>query len=70
MATRSGEQSEQNADYQWLLREASWEEFWFVVDSAVDWIEKREQIKKLRPENGVKQTADSREQHRGVFLLI
>jgi len=61
MSKHLGEQFEQSSDYQWLLREASWKEFWFVVDSAVDWIEKREQITHLRPENGVERPADIRE---------
>ncbi|MFL7840593.1 MAG: hypothetical protein ACK2T4_11770 [Candidatus Promineifilaceae bacterium] len=51
MAIRTGEKSDQKVDYQWLLREATGAEFWFAIDSAVDWIEKRKQIRKLRPVN-------------------
>jgi len=59
MAAPSGERGEHNADCQWLLKEATWEEFWYAVDLIVDWIEKREQISRLRPKKGEssKQTA-------------
>ena len=59
MAAPSGERGEQNADYQWLLHEATWTEFWLAMDSAVDWFEKREQIRRSQLENGdgSKQTA-------------
>ncbi len=70
MSKRSGEQFKQNSDYQWLLQTASWEEFWFAMDAAVDWLEKREQVKNLRPENGVEHLTDIREQNQSVFLLI
>lgn len=70
MAKRSGEQREQNSDYQWLLQEASRGEFWFATDAAADWLKKREQVETLRPDNRVKQTADGREQNWGMFLLI
>ena len=70
MSKRSGEQFKQSSDYQWLLQTASWEEFWFAMDAAVDWLEKREQNKNLRPENRVEQAANIREQNRSVFLLI
>ena len=70
MSKRSGEQFKQSSDYQWLLQEASWEEFWFAMDAAADWLEKREQMKNLRPENRVEQAANIREQNRSVFLLI
>jgi hypothetical protein len=70
MSKHSGEQFEQNSDYQWLLQEASWKELWFATDAAVDWLKKREQMKNLPPENRVKQPADARETNRSVFLLI
>lgn len=37
---------ESNEDYRWLLRKATSGEFWFALDSAVDWIKKKEQIQK------------------------
>ena len=59
MTAPSGELGEQNTDYKWLLHEATWAEFWLAIDSAVDWFEKREQIRRSRLENGEssKQTA-------------
>ena len=33
--------------YQWLLKEASWQEFWLILDELVDWNEKRDEFENL-----------------------
>ena len=38
---------EKDRDYQWLLKEASWQEFWLFLDQLVDWREKREELENL-----------------------
>jgi hypothetical protein len=38
---------EKDKDYQWLMKEASWQEFWLLVDQLVDWNKKRKEIKDL-----------------------
>jgi hypothetical protein len=50
MELETGHQGDPNRDYTWLLREATWREFWFALDQVVDWIKKREEIEKLHEE--------------------
>lgn len=50
MEMQTGFQGEQDRDYSWLLKEASWGEFWFAIDQVVDWIKKREEVEKLQKE--------------------
>ena len=50
MELEIGHQGEPNRDYTWLLREATWGEFWFALDQVVDWIKKREELEKLQEE--------------------
>ena len=38
---------EKERDYQWLLKEASWQEFWLILDQLVDWNKKRKEIESL-----------------------
>jgi hypothetical protein len=38
---------EKDKDYQWLLKEASWQEFWLLLDQLVDWNQKRKEIEGL-----------------------
>jgi hypothetical protein len=38
---------EKDKDYQWLLKEASWQEFWLFLDQLVDWNKKREELENL-----------------------
>jgi hypothetical protein len=36
---------EKERDYQWLLKKASWQEFWLFLDELVDWNKKREEFR-------------------------
>ncbi|MFN2173110.1 MAG: hypothetical protein ACK2U0_16275 [Candidatus Promineifilaceae bacterium] len=47
MDERTKQPLEEERDYQWLLKEASWHEFWLFLDQMVDWNKKREEIEKL-----------------------
>jgi hypothetical protein len=38
---------EKDSDYLWLLKEASWQEFWLFLDQLVDWRKKREELENL-----------------------
>ncbi|MDX1417730.1 MAG: hypothetical protein R3293_26240 [Candidatus Promineifilaceae bacterium] len=38
---------EKERAYQWLLMEASWQEFWHSLDQLVDWNKKREEWERL-----------------------
>jgi hypothetical protein len=44
---QSRQPAENDKDYHWLLKEASWQEFWFFQDQSVDWNKKREELKNL-----------------------
>ena len=50
MDARTEKKEKRNEDYQWLIKDATWGEFWFALDTVVDWIKKREQINKPRDE--------------------
>lgn len=37
---------ESSEDYRWLLKEVTSGDYWFALDSAVDWIKKKEKNQK------------------------
>lgn len=50
MDVRPEENEEGREDYRWLMKEAASGEFWFSLDTVVDWIKKREPVDPPRDE--------------------
>ncbi len=61
MDVHFGSQDDQNEDYRWLLREASWREFWLALDQTVDWVKRREQIEELRLKKKKNRSTENRD---------
>ena len=50
MDVRPEENEEGSEDYRWLMKEAASGEFWFSLDTVVDWIKRREPVDPPRDE--------------------